>query len=94
MRSWWTPEAGFLARLSKSTIASIMRETGCSEDATKAIERAPKAEAVAQAEKELDGKGWLPAPLSLPVDDAAPAEDRHDEVGDDSEISAVQMAAE
>lgn len=95
MRAWWTPEQEFLARLSKSTIASIMREAGCSEDAARAIERGPKAEAVAQAEKELDGKGWLPFPLILPDDDAASAEDRHDEIDNDgSTASAVQIAAE
>ncbi len=95
MRAWWTPEAGFLARLSKSTIASIMRAAGCSEDAARATERAPKAEAVAQAEKELDGKGWLPSPLMLPDDDAASAEDRSDEIDNDgSTASAMQVAAE
>lgn len=67
----------------KSTIASIMR--GCSEDAARAVERAPKAEAVAQATRELDGKDWLPAPLTLPNDDDA---------GDDSTADAMQIAAE
>lgn len=94
MRAWWTPDEGFLARLSKSTIASIMREAGCSEDAARAVERAPKAEAVAQAARELDGTGWLPAPLTLPDDDAASANDRSDEIGDGGETSAVQIAAE
>lgn len=96
MRAWWTPDEGFLSRLCKSTIASIMREAGCSEDAARAIERAPKAEAVAQATRELDGKGWLPAPLALPHydDDVASAEDRNDDAGDGSTAETMQIAAE
>ena len=94
MRAWWTPDAGFLARLSKSTIASIMHEAGCPEDAARAIERAPKAEAVTQATRELDGTGWLPAPLTVPDEDAAPAEDRNDDAGDGSTADAMQIAAE
>jgi ParB family chromosome partitioning protein len=66
MRLWWTPEGAFLSRLSKADIAGIMREAGCPEDAARAVERAPKGEAVLQAEKELDGKGWLPAALRAP----------------------------
>jgi ParB family chromosome partitioning protein len=88
MRSWWSPEQEFLSRLSKSTIASILREAGYSEDAAKAIERSPKAEAVAQAERELYGKGWLPSPLKMPV--AAEADERNDR--GDSEV--MRMAAE
>ncbi|MDP3258545.1 ParB/RepB/Spo0J family partition protein [Bosea sp. (in: a-proteobacteria)] len=92
MRSWWSPEREFLSRLSKSTIAGILREAGCSEDAAKAIERSPKAEAVAQAERELDGKGWLPSPLTMPVADrVGELDDRDDDAGDGH---ATQMAAE
>ncbi|MER9414058.1 ParB/RepB/Spo0J family partition protein [Mesorhizobium sp. M0589] len=67
MRLWWTPDAAFLSRLSKADIAGVMREAGCTDDAAKAVERAPKPEAIVQAEKELDGKGWLPSALQLPV---------------------------
>ncbi|BAV52969.1 Plasmid stabilization protein (plasmid) [Mesorhizobium loti] len=63
MKHWWSPEAPFLSRLSKADIADVMREAGCSETAAKSVERSPKDEAVALAEKELDGKGWLPLPL-------------------------------
>lgn len=63
MKQWWAPEAAFLARLSKADIADVLREAGCSETAAKAVERSPKEEAVALAEKELAGKGWLPVPL-------------------------------
>ncbi|ESY35264.1 plasmid stabilization protein [Mesorhizobium sp. LNJC384A00] len=67
MGLWWTPDASFLSRLSKVDIAGVMREAGCTEDAAKAVERAPKPEGVLQAEKELDGRGWLPAALRVPV---------------------------
>ncbi|MGX5805314.1 ParB/RepB/Spo0J family partition protein [Bradyrhizobium sp. Arg314] len=63
MQQWWTPEAPFLTRLSKADIADVLREAGCSETAAKSVERSPKDEAVALAEKELAGKGWLPVPL-------------------------------
>ncbi|RWQ29051.1 MAG: hypothetical protein EOS21_32875 [Mesorhizobium sp.] len=53
--------------MSKADIAGVMREAGCPEEAAKAIERGPKPEGVLQAEKELDGKGWLPAALRGPV---------------------------
>jgi len=67
MGLWWTPDATFLSRLSKADIAGVMREAGCMEDAAKAVERATKPEGVLQAEKELDGRGWLPVALRMPV---------------------------
>ncbi|KAA3448616.1 plasmid stabilization protein [Mesorhizobium sp. SARCC-RB16n] len=67
MGLWWAPEAAFLSRLSKADISGVMREAGCPEEAAKAVERAPKPEGVLQAEKELDGKAWLPAALRAPV---------------------------
>jgi ParB family chromosome partitioning protein len=92
MRAWWSPKQEFLSRLSKSTIAGILREAGCSEDATKGIERSPKPEAVAQAERELDGKGWLPSPLMMPV--AVQADERNDRDGDAGDGDVIRMAAE
>ena len=53
----------FLNRLSKVGIAEVLDETGCAAQAVWAIEKAPKAEAVVEAEKQLAGKGWLPALL-------------------------------
>ena len=92
MRSWWTPEQEFLSRLSKSTIAGILRDAGCSEYAAKGIERSPKAEAVAQAERELDGKGWLPSPLMMPV--VVQADEQDDRDGDAGDSEVMRMAAE
>jgi ParB family chromosome partitioning protein len=71
MSQHWTPEAAFLSRLSKAQLAEVMEEAGCSGDAVKAIGKAQKAEAVALAEKALQGKIWLPVavPLRAPVED-------------------------
>ncbi|MGO6880137.1 hypothetical protein ACC702_24695 [Rhizobium ruizarguesonis] len=63
MRAYWTPDAAFLGRLSKSGIAEVLGEAGCSAEAVKALEKTPKAEAVAEAEKMLNGTGWLPGLL-------------------------------
>ncbi|MGO7397413.1 hypothetical protein ACCS88_06055 [Rhizobium ruizarguesonis] len=63
MRAYWTPDAAFLGRLTKSGIADVLEEAGCAANAVRAIEKAPKAEAVAEAEGLLNGTGWLPAPL-------------------------------
>ncbi len=69
MRQHWEPKAPFLSRLSKVQIAEVMEDAGCTKGAIKAATKAPKAEAVALAEKALTGKAWLPAPLRSPVED-------------------------
>lgn len=61
--TYWTADAAFLGRLSKAGIAEVLDEAGCASQVARAIEKAPKAEAVAEAEKQLAGKGWLPAVL-------------------------------
>jgi ParB family chromosome partitioning protein len=63
MGTYWTADAAFLGRLSKAGIAEVLDEAGCAAQVARAIEKAPKAEAVAEAEKQLAGKGWLPAVL-------------------------------
>ena len=60
MRNHWTADATFLGRLSKAGIAEVLDETGCEPQLVRAIEKASKADAVAEAEKQLVGKGWLP----------------------------------
>ncbi len=62
MGTYWTPDAAFLGRLSKTGIAEVLIEAGCAPQ-TRSIEKGSKAEAVATAEKQLAGKGWLPASL-------------------------------
>ena len=45
-------------------------------------------EAVAQAERELDGKGWLPSPLLTPGAVQADAADRqHNDIDDEAPMS-------
>ncbi len=56
-------QAAFLSRLSKGQIAEVLQEAGCTPHAVRAVEKAPKAEAVAEAEKLLQGTGWLPTLL-------------------------------
>ncbi|MQW85988.1 ParB/RepB/Spo0J family partition protein [Sinorhizobium saheli] len=63
MRNHWTADATFLNRLSKAGIAEVLDEAGCAPQVVRGIEKAPKADAVAEAEKQLAGKGWLPPML-------------------------------
>ncbi|MCZ7935720.1 ParB/RepB/Spo0J family partition protein [Agrobacterium leguminum] len=63
MHRHWEPQAAFLSRLSKGQIAEVLIEAGCTPQVVRAVEKAPKAEAVAEAEKLLEGTGWLPALL-------------------------------
>ena len=63
MGAYWTADAAFLNRLSKAGIGEVLDEAGCAAQAIRAIEKALKAEAVAEAEKQLGGKGWLPTML-------------------------------
>jgi ParB family chromosome partitioning protein len=63
MRRFWTPDAVFLSRLTKIGIAEVLGEAGCTPEAVRMVEKAPKAEAVAEAEKLLLGTSWLPSVL-------------------------------
>ncbi|CAM3508497.1 ParB/RepB/Spo0J family partition protein [Agrobacterium radiobacter] len=60
MRHHWTADATFLNRLSKAGIAEVLEDAGCASQLVRAVEKAPKAEAVQETEKHLAGKGWLP----------------------------------
>ncbi len=62
MATYWTPDAAFLNRLSKAAIAEVLIDAGCAPQ-TRSIEKATKAEAIAIAQKQLAGRGWLPAVL-------------------------------
>lgn len=63
MHSYWTADASFFSRLSKAGIVEVLDEVGCSPQVVLAIEKGSKAEAVAEAEKLLAGKEWLPSAL-------------------------------
>ncbi|CVI17471.1 putative plasmid stabilization protein [Agrobacterium fabacearum CFBP 5771] len=60
MRNHWTADATFLGRLSKAGIAEVLDEAGCEPQLVRVIEKASKADAVAEAEKHLAGREWLP----------------------------------
>lgn len=75
MHRHWEPQAPFLSRLSKAQIVEVMEDAGCAKSAVKAVSKAPKAEAVALAEKALVGKAWLPAPLRAPIENESGADD-------------------
>lgn len=63
MASWWTPTAeNYLGRVNKALIGEAVKEA-CGADAAKRIEPLKKGAAVAEAERQLNGKGWLPALL-------------------------------
>ncbi|MGW9949828.1 hypothetical protein J2W92_005179 [Rhizobium leguminosarum] len=72
MREHWTADATFLNRLSKAGIAEVLDEAGCAPQIVRALQKAPKAGAVAEAEKQLAGKGWLPVPLRTDGQGALP----------------------
>lgn len=74
MNGHWEAKAAFLSRLSKAQIAEVMEDAGCAKSAIKAAGKAPKGEAVALAEKALEGKAWLPAVLRSPIEDDAAGE--------------------
>ncbi len=76
MNSHWEPQAPFLSRLSKAQIAEVMEDASCAKAAIKAVSNAPKAEAVAMAEKALAGKAWLPGPLRSNIADE---QQKHDD---------------
>ncbi|AYM10851.1 ParB/RepB/Spo0J family partition protein [Agrobacterium tumefaciens] len=61
MLNHWTADATFLSRLSKANIAEVLSEAGCDPQLVRGIEKASKADAVAEAEKQLADKEWLPS---------------------------------
>lgn len=67
MRQHWEPNGPFLSRLSKVQIAEVLNEAGCAPHAVRAIDKASKADAVAEAERLLLGTEWLPAVLETAI---------------------------
>jgi ParB family chromosome partitioning protein len=62
----WRPTvAGYLGRVTKARILEAVREAK-GEQAAQLIEDLKKAEMAREAERLLDGTGWLPEPLRLP----------------------------
>jgi ParB family chromosome partitioning protein len=66
----WKPTvANYLGRVTKARILEAVRE-GVGEGAAQMIDHLKKAEMAAEAERLLDGKGWLPEPLRLDLPQA------------------------
>ena len=70
MAQWWEPTAaGYFSRVTKDTILAAIEE-GAGADAAKRIKGVSKAELARVAERELQGKRWLPKPLHAPQGDS------------------------
>ena len=68
----WRPTvAGYLGRVTKAQILDAVREAK-GEQAAQLIEDLKKTDMAREAERLLDGSGWLPEPLRLPGVDGGP----------------------
>jgi ParB family chromosome partitioning protein len=71
----WRPTvATYLGRVTKARILEAVREAK-GEQAAQLIEDLKKADMAREAERLLDGTGWLPEPLRLRVGDASRSPD-------------------
>jgi ParB family chromosome partitioning protein len=74
----WRPTAAtYLGRVTKARILEAVREAK-GEQATHLIEDLKKADMAREAERLLDGSGWLPGPLRQRVADASESPDAED----------------
>jgi ParB family chromosome partitioning protein len=96
---WRPTAASYLGRVTKAQILEAVREAK-GEQAAQLIEDLKKAEMAREAERLLDGTGWLPEPLRLRVDDASGSPDAGDPEGlpaflaDDADGEPRAVAAE
>jgi ParB family chromosome partitioning protein len=66
MADWWQPTAeGYFSRVTKEAIVTAIGE-GAGAEAAARVKGASKAELARAAERELEGRRWLPAPLRAP----------------------------
>lgn len=80
MTAYWAPTArSYLGRVTKAHIRAAVEE-GVGEEAAERIADLKKGPMVEEAERLLNGSGWLPAPLRAPPAPATPGEPR--EAGD------------
>jgi len=69
MSDWWTPTAeGYFSRVTKESILAAIEE-GAGAEAARRIKGVSKGELARVAERELQGKRWLPKPLRRAVSD-------------------------
>lgn len=90
----WTPTVdNYLGRVTKPRIIEAVREA--KGDATSAlIEHLKKGDMAREAERLLEGTGWLPEPLRLPVIEADLAESELPDFLRDDEAEQEEMAIE
>jgi ParB family transcriptional regulator, chromosome partitioning protein len=75
VRAGWRPTVdNYLGRVTKPRILEAVREAK-GESSTQLIDHLKKADMAKEAERLLDGSGWLPEPLRLVDATAAPAEE-------------------
>ena len=96
----WRPTvATYLGRVTKARILEAVREAK-GEQAAQLIEDLKKADMAREAERLLDGTGWLPEPLRLRVADASAGADAGDPealpafLADDADGEPRAVAAE
>ncbi len=78
MAQWWEATAkGYFSRLTKEAIAQAI-EQGAGAEVAARFKGVSKGELARIAERELHGKGWLPAPLKGPAQ------------GDDCDVSSAE----
>ena len=77
---WHPTVATYLGRVTKARILEAVREAK-GEQAAQLIEDLKKADMAREAERLLDGTGWLPEPLRLRVADASASPDAGDPEG-------------
>jgi ParB family chromosome partitioning protein len=96
---WRATAANYLGRVTKAQILEAVREAK-GEQAAQLIEDLKKAEMAREAERLLDGTGWLPEPLRLRVTNASEAPDAGDPevlpafLADDADCERRAVAAE
>nr|WP_181377297.1 chromosome partitioning protein ParB [Ochrobactrum sp. LM19]AJW29950.1 ParB-like partitioning protein [Ochrobactrum sp. LM19] len=98
MRSWFTPTAAnYFSRISKTGIEAALAEAK-GVDFAAGVSGMKKADAVAYAERQVAGTGWLPAQLrlagdSMPVIPAdADDDDQNDDNDDNDELDSVEFS--
>lgn len=75
MADWWEPTAqGYFSRITKDSILQAITE-GAGTDAAARIKGVSKSELARVAERELQGKRWLPSPLRFVSPDPGPGTD-------------------
>ncbi len=89
MTTWWRPDAGFFARISKAAILAAIAD-GVSPEVARGLDQGSKADLVEVAERKLNATTWLPEVLrtSEVVEEVAAVEDNNDQLDADNRAAA------